>query len=231
MIIGAVSLPVLLVVAGIALLVAGIVLLALHWTQVWDWVKQIAGDAWTWLKANVFGPIGDFFGGLGGNIQNALATVKAIIEAPFIAAFNQMVQWYKDTLGHIFGAIHPINVVVNYKQGTATPPVSGGTGGAGIRVFASGTGMGTISGTALVGERGPELANFGRPAQIIPNSALMAGGNPAVLATLRRIEGVLLNEVPARTGAAVSSGVDSGLANVIDRHARTTLTLARSGAH
>ena len=59
----------------------------------------------------------------------------------------------------------------------------------------------------------------------------MAGGNPAVLATLRRIEGVLLNEVPARTGAAVSSGVDSGLANVIDRHARTTLTLARSGAH
>ena len=35
--------------------------------------------------------------------------------------------------------------------------------------FASGTGMGTYSGLALVGEKGPELVNFGRPAQIFSN--------------------------------------------------------------
>jgi hypothetical protein len=34
--------------------------------------------------------------------------------------------------------------------------------------FAAGTGMGTYQGLALVGERGPELVNFGQPAQIFP---------------------------------------------------------------
>lgn len=44
--------------------------------------------------------------------------------------------------------------------------------------FAAGTGMGTYQGLALVGERGPELVNFGQPAQIFPadQTAGMLGG-------------------------------------------------------
>ncbi|OGO14143.1 MAG: hypothetical protein A2Y53_05650 [Chloroflexi bacterium RBG_16_47_49] len=48
--------------------------------------------------------------------------------------------------------------------------------------FASGTGNSTFSGSALVGERGAELVNFGRPAQIINangTSSLMAVGDLA----------------------------------------------------
>jgi tape measure domain-containing protein len=45
--------------------------------------------------------------------------------------------------------------------------------------FAGGTGMGTYQGLALVGERGPELVNFGQPAQIFPadqTSGMLGGG-------------------------------------------------------
>jgi hypothetical protein len=45
--------------------------------------------------------------------------------------------------------------------------------------FAAGTGMGTYQGLALVGERGPELVNFGQPAQIFPadqTSGMLGGG-------------------------------------------------------
>jgi tape measure domain-containing protein len=38
-----------------------------------------------------------------------------------------------------------------------------------IDAFADGTGNGTFSGLAMVGEEGPELVNFGRPAQIFNN--------------------------------------------------------------
>jgi hypothetical protein len=49
--------------------------------------------------------------------------------------------------------------------------------------FASGTGMGTFQGMTMVGEKGPELANFGSPVQIIPNNALntSAGGGGNVV--------------------------------------------------
>jgi TP901 family phage tail tape measure protein len=37
------------IVAGVMLLIAAIVLLAMHWRQVWGWIKEIAGDVGNWL--------------------------------------------------------------------------------------------------------------------------------------------------------------------------------------
>ena len=45
------------IIAGIALLVAGIVLLATHWSEVWGLVKSVALDAWNFLNSSVIQPI------------------------------------------------------------------------------------------------------------------------------------------------------------------------------
>jgi TP901 family phage tail tape measure protein len=37
------------VVIGIMALIAAIVLLAIHWKQVWTWIKEVAADVWKWL--------------------------------------------------------------------------------------------------------------------------------------------------------------------------------------
>lgn len=96
---------------------------------------------------------------------------------------------------------------------------------------AAGTGMGTTSGLALVGELGPELVNFGSPAQIIPNSALMGGGgvSPQVANYLNQVLKVLTAS-PGQVGAAVSTQIDAKLANTITQHAKTSLMLSRTGA-
>ena len=50
--------------------------------------------------------------------------------------------------------------------------------------FATGTGSSAFSGLALVGENGPELVNFGNPAQIFSNeqsSALLNDGSGAAI--------------------------------------------------
>jgi Phage-related minor tail protein len=44
------------IVAGIALLVAGIIYLATHWKQVWDGIKKVALDAWHFLDSNLIQP-------------------------------------------------------------------------------------------------------------------------------------------------------------------------------
>lgn len=53
------------IVAGIALLVAGIIYLATHWKQVWGAIKAVIVDVWDWVKSNwpllleiLAGPIG-----------------------------------------------------------------------------------------------------------------------------------------------------------------------------
>jgi Phage-related minor tail protein len=45
------------IVAGIALLVAGIIYLATHWKQVWGDIKTVALDAWHFLDSNLIQPL------------------------------------------------------------------------------------------------------------------------------------------------------------------------------
>lgn len=60
--------PMTWIVLGIGVLIAAIVLLATHWNQIWQWIKTTAGEAWNWLKSNVFQPIGDFFNWIWHNV-------------------------------------------------------------------------------------------------------------------------------------------------------------------
>jgi phage-related protein len=41
--------PILLIIAAVALLAAGIYLLVKHWKTVWNWIKEIAMAVWRWL--------------------------------------------------------------------------------------------------------------------------------------------------------------------------------------
>ncbi len=79
------------------------------------------------------------------------------------------------------------------KEYLALLEAYGGSGISSLRqkfgFFASGTGNSAYSGLGIVGENGPELVNFGRPAQIISN------GNTSGLASLEEVPALLRQQI------------------------------------
>lgn len=60
--------PIGIVILAIAALVAAVVWIATKttwfqtaWTYAWNFIKQVTGDVWHWIRDNVFSPIGNFF--------------------------------------------------------------------------------------------------------------------------------------------------------------------------
>lgn len=86
--------PIGLIIAGIAALIAVIVLIATKttwfqdaWEVAWGWIKRTAMDVWEWLKK------------LPGLIGNAFAKIADFITTPFRAAFNLVAKAWNNTIG------------------------------------------------------------------------------------------------------------------------------------
>jgi phage-related protein len=148
--------------------------------QMWGDIESDGVAAWHWVLDNVWNPLVNFITGIPSDISHVWsdivsdihtawsdiaswvnANVVSPIEGFFdgmvgtvTSAINDVIQGYEDTVGKIPGA-----------------PQIQKIGG-----HAEGTGMGTFQGTTWVGEKGPELVNFGSPVQIIPNSAFQGAG-------------------------------------------------------
>jgi hypothetical protein len=79
------------IIAGITLLVAAVVYLATHWTQVWGDIQTVTKAAWSWLVSNVFDPMETFFTvTLSGWLTVAAAAFTAVFVAPVEAAFRTL---------------------------------------------------------------------------------------------------------------------------------------------
>ena len=73
------------IIAGIALLVGGIIYLATHWHQVWNGIKEIVLDGWNWIKKHfdliliAMGPMGWAILLLKDNWQTVWGTIKTVV--------------------------------------------------------------------------------------------------------------------------------------------------------
>lgn len=117
------------IVVGIGVLIAGIVLLATHWSQVWNGIKDLAGTVWNWLKSNIFKPIGDAIDGVG--------TVLEIFKARWDAAWhaigdaimwvwNHSIGWVIEQIKKGIEIIHQfISALSSAQSSVSGPHVSG----------------------------------------------------------------------------------------------------------
>lgn len=69
--------PILAIIAGIALLVIGVLELVKHWSAIWGEIKKIASDAWNWIKG-IFDDVVAFAKKWGPLILLAIAPMIAI---------------------------------------------------------------------------------------------------------------------------------------------------------
>ena len=210
-------------------------------SHVWSDVVSGIQGAWSaissWVSSNVIDPVVHFFTDMPSNIGNALSGLAGIIEGPFKAAEG----FIGTIVGHIEGWLGDIGIHIGntsskiaglQQQANAATNAINLMLPSGIPTHALGTGMGTFQGTTWVGERGPELVNFGSPVQIIPNSAInspvpidLSGttANSDVVAELRGLAAIL-RAAPANTGAAMGVVVNRGDLRVME-----TLTDGLSG--
>ncbi len=85
----------------------------------------------------------------------------------------------------------------------------------------------TPPGTYLVGERGPELATFGAPANVVPNRALRGFANDNNRGPVVNINGPITSNDPAMVRAMVAEGVLSAVPLITKQS--TDATLQRLG--
>jgi TP901 family phage tail tape measure protein len=155
--------PLLLIGAGIALLIAGIILLVTHWGQVTDALGRFKA-----MLGQVAGDIGSFVGNamsqLGGFTHNALDAFGSLITSipgTMLKLGEQLMKALAD--GIRSGASHVADALKNV-------PLLGGASADLTKLiphFASG-GVMAGAGFALVGEQGPELVQLPGGAQITP---------------------------------------------------------------
>lgn len=122
--------------------------------------------AWTWIDANVITPIVSGFEGLPNAIANGIMGALGALGSIGKAILNPIITGIDTAIDHINSATSGIPLIGSSLHIPDIP------------LLASGTGMSKVMGLAVVGEKGPELVNFGQPAQVIPNSAIagISGG-------------------------------------------------------
>jgi hypothetical protein len=114
--------PITWIVLGVVALIAGIILLATHWHQVWDDIKKITQDAWNFIYNNFIGPIvGAFKGAFDGVkrvfsdvidwISNHWQLILEIITGPIGIAVAFIVNNWNAIVGFFQGAIGAIGSV------------------------------------------------------------------------------------------------------------------------
>lgn len=113
--------PIVLVIAAVAALVAGIVLLVRNWDtvkeaalNVWAKIKSAWGAAGDWFDTNVVQPIAGFFGGLWNGIKEGGSAMLTFLEehviTPVVNAFKGL---YNGVVGIIEGVINAFIGVIN----------------------------------------------------------------------------------------------------------------------
>lgn len=127
------------------------------------WLSNIVnwiGNAINWVKG-----LADWFGKIPGMISSAFSSIYDNMTKPFSKAFD----FIKDIPGKIVGAVGNIGQLLHDKLGDWDIPGPLGKVKDVIPGFASGV-TNFSGGLAIVGERGPELVNLPRGADVIPNS-------------------------------------------------------------
>jgi hypothetical protein len=101
------------IVAGIMLLIAGIVLLATHWKQVWGDIKNWALDAWHFLDNDVFHPIMHAVDTVINFVRAHWALILGILTGPIgLAVYFIVSHW--DTIRH--ETAHLVDDVVGFLK-------------------------------------------------------------------------------------------------------------------
>ncbi len=160
------------IIAGIGLLIAGVIYLGTHWKQVWGDVKKIAGDAWHWLDNSVLHPAEHWFSGI---ITPVINTFKKLWDSVW-DGIKKAVQTVWSVIGPIFdkiaGAIKTITGGIS-SIGKLGGGIIHGIGGA-ISKLAAG-GIVNSPTLAIIGEAGPEA--------VVPMKFL-TGSRPAPLGSM-----------------------------------------------
>ncbi len=115
----AVSSPVVLITAGIALLVIGVTELVVHWRAVWGDIKNWALDAWRFLDGQVFSPIVNFFTALPDEIAKGLVGLADTIARPFedaLGPIKAVIDTIKGWIGGLSTAIGLTTVKLDATQ-------------------------------------------------------------------------------------------------------------------
>jgi len=162
--------PLGLIIIGIGLLVAVIVLLYRNW----DTVSKILVNEWLWVKSE-FAGAGEWFSGIFTRVVDGIK-----------GAFSGFGEWFSNLWDGIVGLfkgyvniyIKIANMLINGLNTLEVnipdwvPKFGGKSIGVNIKPIPElykGTNF-FSGGTALVGERGPELVNLNRGSQVIPNN-------------------------------------------------------------
>lgn len=172
---------------GLGALGIAIGVLKAVWTAVWPLIHEAVTKAW-----DVLGPVFGFIKTLGLDLLKGGIDVLSTAWGAFWSTLHVVVQTAWDLIRPMINFfIEGINALitaadvvpgVNIAHVAPIPaPAVLPTGGSSYVLApghnATGTGMGTFGpGLSWVGERGPELVNFGKPVQIIPNDALSGLG-------------------------------------------------------
>jgi len=153
------------VVAALALLVVGVILVIKHWS----WLKKKAMEVWGWIKTNwplllpiLLGPFGlaatliiRHFGQIKTFVLGVVDSIKA--------AFRGLLDFVRTLPAKMGGYLKKVPGLGKVMG------LAGKLGGL-VPHFAAGGRM-PYSGTALVGERGPELVHLPRGALVSPHAA------------------------------------------------------------
>lgn len=185
--------PIGLIIAGIAALIAIVVLLVKNWDTVraagaaaWNWIKGVWSAASAWFNGNVVQPIVRWFSGLRSSVTGAFSSAWDTIKGVWGGVsgwFGGVIAGVKRVFSGIGSALSaPFRAAFNGirsfwndtigGKGFTVPGWIPGVGGRNFRIPMLATG-GTIArgGWAVVGERGPEVVNLPTGSTVYPNHA------------------------------------------------------------
>lgn len=175
--------PILAIIAAVALVGVAIFELATHWRQVWSDIKQWIADAVNWIKKHTgfiiaaFGPVGVAVELLLHNWKPIWAAIQTAVEDAW-KIMKPIFEAIKRAAGDVGSAIGKVAGVAKSAGGLLShiPGLAGGGD------FDAGD-------VRWVGERGPELALFGKSGTVLPNAAsmrLVSGANTSSAAVTQR---------------------------------------------
>lgn len=155
----------------------GLDLLSGNWSQAWEDLKNMLSNVWENLKDMVKNGIN--------TILNILDThfpgIKEALKKPFQQAWD----WIKNLWGGLGDVLR--NIIKNIPGGEWAMQQLHVPG------FAEGTPF-APGGLAIVGERGPELVNLPRGAQVIPNHQLSMNSGATTVIVQNILDGRMISE-------------------------------------
>lgn len=146
--------------AIVAIAIGAALLIMRHWETVKKFFVGVWQTSWLFAKDAV-DKIISFFGGLGGKLKSFGGGIIKVVTSPFRTAFNAIAKLWNNTVGKI-----------SFKAPEWVPKF-GGKGWSMPKIPELATGTDFFSGgSALVGERGPEIVNLPRGSQVVPNNKM-----------------------------------------------------------